>query len=91
MTKIFVDAEEKFLSKVVVYAKADDEEVCYDTKKTNPVPKAELMNLLMKGIVLIKHEDAFYVPANFSDKTTHIEVNVSAEAGWLTFKSKTEA
>lgn len=91
MTKIFVDAEEKFLSKVIVYAKADDEEVCYDAKKTNPVPKAELMNLLMKGLVLIKHEDAFYVPANFADKTTHIEVNVSAEAGWLTFKSKTEA
>lgn len=91
MTKIFVDAEEKFLSKVVVYATADDGELCYDSTKNQQVPKNELMNLLMKGLVLIKHEDAFYVPANFSDKTTHIEVNVSAEAGWLTFKSKTEA
>lgn len=91
MTKVFVDAEEKFLSKVVVYATADDGELCYDSKKEQQIPKNELMNLLMKGLVLIKHEDAYYEPANFSDKTTHIEVNVSAEAGWLTFKSKTEA
>lgn len=82
MTKYFVDAEEKYLAKVVLYAKASSDGYLYkDAAATQTINRAELLNLCMKGLVLVSQSGTIYAPVFFKDNTTDVTVTIATAIG----------
>lgn len=94
MNRLFVDAEEKYLSKVVLYAKATSDGFLYtDAAATQNINRSDLLNLCMKGLVLVSYNGSFYAPIYFKDNTTDVSVTIatnvaSSGSASLTLKSK---
>lgn len=66
MNKIFADAEEKYVKTVVVYADADDGHLFYDSSKSQKIPKDELLNLFLKGMVIFL-TDEYLIPVAYKE------------------------
>lgn len=78
MKKIFADAEEKYLIKVVLYAKDTSDGYLYtDEKQTQNINRADLLNLCTKGLVLVSYKGAYYNPVYFKDNTTDVTVTIA--------------
>lgn len=92
MNTIFNDAGEQEMRKVVLYGHTDNF-VYADAKHTKKVGAAELLNLCMKGMVLVTADGkAFNCPIAFKNETTHVTVSVetgtSATAAIKAYKSE---
>lgn len=62
-TKIYADAEEKFVKNVVLYGKTGDKYI-YSAKEATEKDKIDaetLLDLLHKGVI-VSYADAFYIP-----------------------------
>ena len=78
MKKIFNDAADKYVNKVVLYVKDTSDGFLYvDEGKTETVCRADLLNLCMKGLVLVSYKGAFYEPLFFKDNTTDVAVTIA--------------
>ena len=91
--EIYHDANEKYLNKVVLYAKDTSDGFLYiDSDKTVNVDRETLLNLCNKGLVLVSYKSELFAPVSFKDNTTDVTVTiatVSASAfAVLTLKSK---
>lgn len=65
MNEIFARANEKFVKSVVIYGKASDNYAYADAEFKTKIDKDSLMNLCMKGFVVISYGAAFYNPVCF--------------------------
>ena len=75
-TNNYADAEEKFVKSVVLYGKASDNYVYTDAAMTQKIDKATLMNLCLKG-VLVLYGGAYYAPISFKDNTTSVSLTIA--------------
>lgn len=84
----YSDAEEKYVRSAILYSHSDN--VLYeDAKHTVPVNRATLMNLCMKGLVLVYHTDStYYTVAAFKDNTTDVSISIETSSEIVTLKSK---
>ena len=84
----YSDAEEKYVRSAILYSHTD--KVLYeDTEHTVPVNRETLMNLCMKGLVLVYHTDAtYYTVASFKDNTTDVSIAIETSSEIVTLKSK---
>lgn len=97
MEKIFIDANEKYLSAVVLYP--DTNSILHygaepKTTDTDTVSAAELDNLFKKGLALINAgDDGMMRPYLLTDETTYHAVTCivisSSTATEVTYKSAT--
>lgn len=92
MNKIFGDAKDKYVASVVLYGHTDTY-LYEDAGHTQAVNRETLLDLCMKGLVLVAYNDAFYYPISFTDNTTDVSVDIVTEVGAssstaVTLKSK---
>lgn len=78
MNNIFHDANEKYLSTVVLYAKASGDTYLYEESTTKTTVNREtLLNLCMKGLVLISLDGTYYPIVSFKDSGSVVTVTVA--------------
>lgn len=78
MVKNYIDAEEKYVASVVLYAKKSGDTYLYeDSAHTLTVDRATLLNLLMKGLVLVSYDTGFYTPVSFKDSGSEVTVVIA--------------
>lgn len=84
----YSDAEEKYVRSAILYSHSDN--VLYeDAAHTVPANRETLMNLCMKGLVLVYHTDAtYYTVASFKDNTTDVSISIETASEIVTLKSK---
>lgn len=93
MPVIYAQAEEKYLKTVVLNAHSDN--VLYlDSAHTIAVSHDELMNLCLKGSLVVKKDSVYYMPVSFQEKSGEIEVTIATAISTgastsLVVKSKT--
>lgn len=75
-TIVYADAEEKFVKNVVLYGQASDNYVYADAGFTQKIDKATLLNLCMKG-VLVLYAGSYYAPIAFKDNTTSVSLTIA--------------
>lgn len=97
MNTIFGDAKDKYVAAVVLYGHTDNF-LYFDEKHTagNTINHDELLDLAMKGLVVVATTDGFFHPISFKDNTTDVQVvvvtNVGAsDSASATYKSKERA
>lgn len=76
----FIDANEKYVASVILYAKDSEESDAYlytDAGFTTTIDRVNLLNLLKKGLVIVSYEDAFYAPITFKDATTEATLTIA--------------
>ena len=73
MGKVFSDANEKYVKTVIVYASAAGANLTYDAEGTKEIPKADLENLFLKGMV-VKLSADLYKPVKFVSGSTYCSV-----------------
>lgn len=83
---IFADSEDKFVKNVLVYADADDGHLFYDSAKSIKIPKDELKDLFMKGMIIFL-TDAYYIPVGYKESGSEASVNAYNDTASLTFYS----
>lgn len=67
-TKVYADAEEKFVKNIVLYGKNSDKYI-YSAKEATENDKIDaetLLELLHKGVI-VSYEDAFYIPVLYKN------------------------
>lgn len=75
-TNIYATAEEKYVKNVVLYAKTGDNYLYADSTHTQKIDKDTLMNLLIKGVIVL-YEGAYYTPVMFKDNTTNVSATIA--------------
>ena len=75
-TTIYADAEEKYVKNVVLYGQGSDNYVYADAGYTQKIDKATLLNLCMKG-VLVLYGGSYYAPIAFKDNTTSASLTIA--------------
>lgn len=75
-TTIYADAEEKYVKNVVLYGQSSDNYVYADAGYTQKIDKATLLNLCMKG-VLVLYGGSYYAPIAFKDNTTNVSLTIA--------------
>ncbi|MPM13110.1 hypothetical protein SDC9_59465 [bioreactor metagenome] len=91
MERIFANAEEKFLKKVELFAKADTDILTYDSAATNQVPYEGLLELLKKDLVVVNVNGVYQHPVSFKINGQAIEVyclDMATTPTKKTYKSK---
>lgn len=96
MNTIFHDANEKYLSSVVLYAKASGDTYLYEESTTKTAINREtLLNLCMKNLVLISLDGSFYPLVSFKDSGSVVTVTIATTSSSAfavkTFTSKEAA
>lgn len=83
MTNVYFDSEQKYLAKTVLYAKKSSDGFVYaDEAATKNVSHDELLDLCMKGLVIVKQvEGAFMYPVYFKDAAGTVTVTVTTKIG----------
>ena len=78
MNELFIDANEKYLATVTLYAKDTSDGYLYvDEAKTTAINRETLLNLCKKGLVLISYKGSFYHPVYFKDSGTEVVVTIA--------------
>lgn len=85
--KHYANSEEKYLKSVVIYADADDGHLFSDSAKSVKLTKDEVMNLFMKGMMVIAYSDEYYHPAHLKLDSGAALVTVMNDTGNLSFYS----
>lgn len=94
MERIFANAEEKFLKKVELFAKADNDVLTYDKEAKEQVPYEGLLDLLKKDLVIVNVAGVYQHPVSFKVVGQAIEVycvDMTAAPAKKTYKSKNKA
>lgn len=82
MNVIFQDSEEKYLSNVILYAKDTSDGYVYaDAEQTQTVNRETLLNLCMKGLVLVLYNGVYYKPAFFKDSSGTVTITIITNIG----------
>lgn len=84
---IYLDSKDLCIGKVVLYAHSDNV-LYYDAEHKTSVNREELLDMLMKGLVLVFDTDSYYYPAFFKDETSVAKVTVATSIGTGTSASK---
>lgn len=93
MPTTYATADEKYLRAVVLNAHSDN--VLYlDTNHQIAVTHDELMNLCVKGLLVVKKDSTYYRPVFFKENSGEVEVTIATAIGTgtstsLVVKSKT--
>ena len=74
MNKIFANSEEKFLKRIEVFAKGDNQVLTFDKKGENKIPFEGLIELLVKNLIVVNVADTYQVPVGFKVNTNVVEV-----------------
>lgn len=82
MNKIFSDSEEKYLNKVVLYAKDSSDGFLYtDAEFKTTIGRVDLLNLCMKGLVVVLHKKVYHNPVYFKDDASVVTVTIATKIG----------
>lgn len=73
--RLYNNSEEQYIKTFVTYADTSDAVVCYDEDCENEVPKAELINMFNKGMV-INYDGQIYTPVSLKVETTKATVGI---------------
>ena len=74
MNKIFANSEEKFLKRIEVFAKGDNQVLTFDKEGKNKIPFEGLIELLVKNLIVVKVGEAYQVPVGFKVNSNVVEV-----------------
>ena len=74
MNKIFANSEEKFLKRIEVFAKGDNQVLTFDKEGKNKIPFEGLIELLVKNLIVVNVNDTYQVPVGFKVNTNVVEV-----------------
>lgn len=82
MNKIFDDAKDKNVAKFVVYGKAADNKVYYDSAYTTQVTQADLEDAFKKGRLIVMNSAVALVPVALdANKVATIDVSGTTVTG----------
>lgn len=82
LNKLFQDADEKYLSSVVLYAKDTSDGFVYaDAGNTVNVDRETLLNLCMKGLVVVLYKGVYHRPVYFKDSAGTVTVTIATTIG----------
>ena len=90
MNKIFANSEEKFLKRIEVFAKGDNQVLTFDKEGNNKIPFEGLIELLVKNLIVVNVADTYQVPVGFKVNNNVVEVyclDVSTSVAKKTYKS----
>lgn len=88
---IFRRVEDEHLRNLVLYATADGSHLTLDKKGTKKIDKENLMELLMRGYVIISLNNEYLIPTKFSITDSYVTVICSGDDTAKTFYSKEQA
>ena len=76
MNNVFANSEEKYLKKVILYGHSD-KYLYQEEAHTTKIDKDALMGLCMKGLLLVKYNDAYYTPVFFKEESGYLSVTIA--------------
>ena len=88
---IFRRVEDEHLRNLVLYATADGTHLTLDKKGTKKIDKENLMELLMRGYVIISLNNEYLIPTKFSITGSYVTVICAGDGTAKTFYSKEQA
>lgn len=82
MNRNFIDANEKYVASVILYAKDTSDGYIYaDAACTQTVDRATLLNLCMKGLVIVLYKSVYHTPVYFKDSAGTVTVTIATTIG----------
>lgn len=82
MDRKFIGAEDLHVATVVLYAKDTSDGFIYaDAKNTQTVDRATLLDLCLKGLVLVLYKGAYHRPVFFKDSAGTVTVTIATAIG----------
>lgn len=82
MDRIFINAVDLHVATVVLHAKDTSDGFIYaDAKHTQTVDRATLLDLCLKGMVLILYKGAYHRPVFFKDSGGTVTVTIATAIG----------
>ena len=88
---IFSRVEDEHIRNLVLYATADASHLTLDKEGNKKIDKENLMELLMRGYVIISLDDEYLIPTKFSITGSYVTVICSGDGTAKTFYSKEQA
>lgn len=88
---IFRRVEDEHLRNLVLYATADASHLTLDKEGDKKIDKENLMELLMRGYVIISLNNEYLIPTKFSITGSYITVKCAGDGTAKTFYSKEQA
>ena len=85
---IFRRVEDEHVRNLVLYATADEKHLTLDKKGTKKITKEDLMELLMRGYVIISLDNEYLIPTKFSNDGSYVTVKCYGDGTAKTFYSK---
>lgn len=80
MNKIFSDSEEKYVEKVIAYGHSDNF-LYVDEAHTTKFKKDDLLNLCIKGLVVVFMNETYYNPVFFKENSGKVDVTIATAIG----------
>lgn len=87
MKKIYLNADEKNVKTVILYADNDDGHLYLDEKKTEKIDKDTLLELYLLGFVVL-YNDEYFHPVSYKLDSGAAIVTVVSDTGNYSFYSK---
>lgn len=91
LNKVYSGYEDKNVKTIVLHATADSGHLSIDDKGKTKLNKDELLSLLMKGLVVVELDDAYYVPTKFSVTSSYVTVVCAGDVTPKTFYSSEQS
>ena len=88
---IFRRVEDEHLRNLVLYATADASHLTLDKEGTKKIDKENLIELLMRGYVIISLNNEYLIPTKFSITGSYVTVICAGDGTAKTFYSKEQA
>lgn len=88
---IFRRVEDEHLRNLVLYAKDSDPHLTLDKEGNKKIDKENLMELLMRGYVIISLNNEYLIPTKFSITDSYVTVICAGDGTAKTFYSKEQA
>lgn len=78
LNKQYIDADEKYVSSVILYAKDTSDGYAYaDSAFSQTVDRETLLNLCMKGLVIVLYKGVYHHPVFFKDSAGTVTVTIA--------------
>ena len=88
---IFRRVEDEHLRNLVLYAKDSDPHLTLDKEGNKKIDKENLMELLMRGYVIVSLNNEYLIPTKFSITDSYVTVICAGDGTAKTFYSKEQA
>jgi hypothetical protein len=62
MTKVFIDAADKYIAAVIVYGKTSDSKLYVDAEYTTQAEEAAVADAFLKGVLVVKNSTKVFKP-----------------------------